>query len=402
MSKKPALKTRKESDLEDNKVNYLPVVPLAAVLLTFLAYFRSLHAPLFFDDLIYIRPLKLNNIARHLSLNVRSVSELSFALNYYLSGMNLAAFRITNIVLHILSAASASYLTYITLTLPSLREGYKKIAEGKTPVYIAFLVGTLFLLHPIQTSTVNYITQRMAIMAAMFSFAGFIFYIKGVTNRGRKSMLYYVLSSLFFVLAIFSKENAVMALFMLPVFDLFFLSSFEWREFKKRFITISVLLISLALIVLSRLGVAGFIEKIAVILSNPNQPMEGYGWAGMGINWTPIQYLLTELRVVSRYIFLILIPVPSFMTFDYSNAYPLSTSLLNPLTTLFSFFFLASLLFLSLRYMKKLPFVSFGILWYLVTISLESFIALGLDPYFEHRNYLPAFGLFLALASLLV
>ncbi len=406
MSGKRSIKREEEkgniSGNKTNNTNLFPVVLLSGlVLLTFLAYIRSLHAPLFFDDLIYIRPLMLKSIMHSLSLSVRSVSVLSFALNYHFWGMNLVAFRITNLIFHISSALSASYLTYITLTLPSVRDINKKFGEGETPLYIALLVATLFLLHPIQTSTVNYITQRMAIMAAMFSFVGLIFYIKGVTNRGKKFMLFYSLSALSFVLAIFSKENATMVLLMLPVFDLFFLSSFRWSEFRKRFITLSVLLISMALIVTFRLGATGFIEKIIAVLSNPNRPMEGYGWSGMGINWTPIEYLLTELRVVSRYIFLVLIPVPSFMTFDYSNAYPLSKSLLNPVTTLVSFFFLASLLFLSLRYRKKIPFISFGILWYLVTISLESFIALGLDPYFEHRNYLPSYGLFLALATLL-
>jgi hypothetical protein len=41
---------------------------------------------------------------------------------------------------------------------------------------------------------------------------------------------------------------------------------------------------------------------------------------------------------------------------------------------------------------KKLPFLSFGILWYFIALSLESFIAVGSDLYFEHRNYLPAAG----------
>jgi len=385
------------------KTNYLlPVVFLSAIaLLTFLAYFRSLHAPLFFDDLIYIKPLKLKSITRFLSLEVRSVAVFSFALNYHFWGMKLAAFRITNIIFHILSAFSAAYLTYITLNLPSMKDRYERFAEGKTPLYIALLVATLFLLHPIQTSAVNYITQRMAIMASMFSFTGFIFYVKGVAKRGRRAVLYYVLSFLSFILAIFSKENAVMVLFMLPVYDFFFLSTFQWKEFHKRFITVSVLLLSLAFIVAYKMGVVGFIGKIFALISKPNQPLERLVYSGMGINWTPVEYLLTELRIVSRYIFLILVPAPSFMVFDYSNAYPVSKDLLNPLTGLFSLFFLVSALFFSLKYSKRAPLISFGILWYLTTISLESFIALGLDPYFEHRNYLPSFGLFLALATLL-
>ena len=384
--------------------HFLPIVFFSFIsLLTIIAYLRSLHAPFVFDDLMIIKPLRLKHIANSLSLHARSVAMFSFALNYHLSGMNPVAFRITNVVFHILTASLASYLTYVTLSLPSVRDTYKQFGEGKTPLYAALLVGTLFLLHPIQTSAVNYITQRMAIMAGMFSFAGLILYIKGVTKRGGKSVLLYGLSALSFFLAIFSKENAAMVLFMLPVFDLFFLSSFEWKEFRKRFVVLSVLLICLASVVAYRMGVVGFAEKVFIFLSNPNKPMATISdWTGIDINWTPVEFLLTELRVVSRYIFLILVPVPSFMVVDYSSAYPVSKDLLHPLTTLLSLLFLVSLLVFSLRNIKKIPLASFGILWYLITISLESFIALGLDPYFEHRNYLPSYGLFLASASILV
>lgn len=409
MSKKRSIKKEKGKgkkvegeDFKRGKVSRVSVILLLSsiALLTFLAYLRSLNAPLILDDTLYIKPSRLQSIFKGFSLHVRSIADLSFALNYSISGMNLALFRLTNVIFHILSSLLAFYLAYVTLTLPSLRDNYGKSYDSTTPAYCALFVAALFALHPIQASAVNYLTQRMAIMAGMFSFAGFIFYARGVASTGEMSALQYVLSALSFALAIFSKENAVMALFMLPVYDLFFLSSFQWREFRKRFITLSVLMLSLAAVVAYTMGIAGFMEKIITLLSNPHQPMERYAWSGNDINWTPAEYLLTELRVVSRYILLILVPVPSLMVFDYSNAYPVSKGLFHPVTTIASLFFLLSFLFLAVRYSKKAPLVSFGILWYLVTLSLESFIALGLDPYFEHRNYLPGFGLFLAVASL--
>lgn len=374
-------------------------MPLAVfsfgALLTVLAYVRALHAPLVFDDVIYITPSRLEGLWRHFTLHVRSVSVLSFAVNYALSGMNIALFRVTNILLHLVTSGLVFYLIHLTVHLPHVRERW-----GKAPMFIAPAVAVLFMLHPLQTSAVNYITQRMAIMATLFCFTGFIFYIRGVTAAGKWSLLHYILSALSFVLAIFSKENAVMVLFMLPVYDLFFLSSFQWSKFRTRCIALSVLVICLALITVSHMSVRGFVEKVITVLSHPHQPMERFSWGGKDLNWTPIEYLLTELRVVSRYILLILVPVPSLMVFDYSNAYPVSQGLFHPVSTIASLFFLLSLLYFSIRFMKRFPLISFGILWYLVTISLESFIALGLDPYFEHRNYLPSFGLFLSLASL--
>jgi protein O-mannosyl-transferase len=385
------------------RVKHLPVVLFFSLaVLTFLAYARSLNGPLVFDDVVYINSSHLKNIVKHLSFSARSVAKLSFSVNYYLTGANLAAFRVTNVILHILSGWLVFYLTYITLGLSFMRDTHKKLDDGRAPLLIALLTASIFLLHPIQTSAVNYITQRMAIMAAMFSFAGIILYVKGAIHAGTKSLILYALSALCLILAIFSKENAVMVLPALMLYDYVFLSSCRWGEFRKRFIPLSVLLVISASIVAYRLSVAGFFGEIRTLLLNPYQPMATYFWSGADIHWTPVEYILTELRVVSRYIFLILVPLPSFMVFDYSSAYRVSTDLFHPGTTLLSFFFLAAIFSLAIRYLKKIPLISFGIIWYLVTISLESFIALGLDPYFEHRNYLPGYGLFLAMASLLL
>ena len=382
---------------------WLPVMLLFSLaLLTFLAYFRSLNGPLIFDDVKYINSSHLKNIAAHLSLSVRSIANLSFSVNYSLTGMNLAAFRVTSLLFHIFSGGLVFYLTYSTLRLSFLRDTYRQLDDGRTPLHIALLAAAIFLLHPIQTSPVNYITQRMAIMAAMFSFAGIILYVKGAIHSGKKSLVAYAISALCFILAIFSKENAVMVLPALLVYDYVFLSSFRWSEFRKRFIPLAALLIIAGMTVAYHLNAGGILTTIVTILLNPHQAMETYAWSGSDIHWTPLEYVMTELRVVSRYIFLILVPIPSFMVFDYSSAYPVSTGLFHPITTFFSLFFLVAVFSLAVGYLKKYPLISFGIIWYLVTISLESFIALGLDPYFEHRNYLPGYGLFLALASLLL
>ncbi len=399
MSKKKSVQKEQVPDSKSQRLyRFLPLIILSfASVLTILAYIRSLNGPLVLDDSIFIDQGRLQHVLDSFRVRMRKVAEISFAFNYMISGMSIPWFRITNIVLHILTSMMAFYFTYLTLTMPSMKDRF-----GKSSPVISTAVAVLFMLHPIQTATVNYVTQRMALMAAMFSFSGVILYAKAGFNRGKKALLYYALSAVSFVFALFSKENAVMVLLMLPVYDYMFISAFRWKEFIKKFKPLSILLVVLGVIVAYYMRAVGFIEKIIGILSNPDQPIVSYKWAGIGIDWTAIEYLFTELRIVSRYIFLILFPNPSSMVFDYSNAYPVSKSLFNPVSTLFSLLFLLVLFLFSVRYIKKFPLISFGILWYLVTISLESFIALGLDPYFEHRNYLPGLGLFIAFASFLV
>jgi len=104
--------------------------------------------------------------------------------------------------------------------------------------------------------------------------------------------------------------------------------------------------------------------------------------------------------VVSRYILLILSLSLRSWYLTMQMPFPYQGTCSIPSLPLFSLLFLVFLLFFSFRNMKKTPLVSSAYSGTSSPISLESFIALGLDPYFEHRNYLPVFGVFLALASL--
>lgn len=373
----------------------LPLILLSSIILTIAAYIRSINGPLIMDDNLFISSDKLSDISNHLSLYFRSITVVTFALNYNLSGLDLIWFRATNIALHIATSLAIFYLTYITLNLPAMKDNVKR-----NSIVISIAVGSIFMLHPIQTGVVNYITQRMALMAAMFSFIGLIFYAKATLSNNKKALFYFFLSAFFFLLGIFSKENAVMAILIIPIYDFVLISSFDWKKFKNRFLVFLILSAGVVVLAIYKLNAVKVAVELISLYGDMNQPMKAFAWSGADINWTPFEYLLTELRIVSRYIFLIFFPVTSFMVFDYSDAYPMSRGLFNPLTTFFSLLFLSSLFFLSLKYIKRFPLISFGIMWYFITISLESFIVIGLDPYFEHRNYLPSFGVFLSLVSL--
>lgn len=366
-------------------------------LLTFIVYIRSINGPLVLDDIIYINSQRLQDVFQHSSTWLRKVTILSFALNYMLSGISPFVFRITNIILHIITGILAFSFTYTTLNMPSMKDRF-----GKFSFMISLSVAVLFVLHPIQTATVNYIIQRSALMAALFSFLGLFLYAKASLLTNRTSLVYYALSGLSFFLALFSKETSIMMILIIPLYDYIFISFFNWKAFKKRLVPLLLIVLSIGFIAIWKLSALVAIDQIISVYTNMNVPIDRYSWMGTEMNWTPIEYFLTEMRIVSRYIFLILFPNPSYMVFDYSNAYPVSKGLFSPISTLVSFLFLASLLFLSLRYIRRYPLISFGILWYLILISIESFIFVGLDPYFEHRNYLPLFGILLILSSTIV
>jgi tetratricopeptide (TPR) repeat protein len=126
-------------------------------------------------------------------------------------------------------------------------------------------------------------------------------------------------------------------------------------------------------------------------------------------------YLLTQFRVIVTYLRLLVLPVNQNLDYDY----PVYTTFLTPPVFL-SFLLLAALFALAiyLFYATRraagpsstinpqpstgtasgaptdpvLRLISFGILWFFLTLSVESSIIPIPDVIFEHRLYLPGFG----------
>jgi tetratricopeptide (TPR) repeat protein len=83
---------------------------------------------------------------------------------------------------------------------------------------------------------------------------------------------------------------------------------------------------------------------------------------------------------------------------DYD--YPISHSLLE-WHTLFGLLSLAGILVLGILLFRRYRLIAFGIFWFFLTLSVESsIIPISQNVIFEHRTYLPGFGLFLVLTGI--
>ncbi len=140
-------------------------------------------------------------------------------------------------------------------------------------------------------------------------------------------------------------------------------------------------------------------------------------------------YFMTEMRVITTYIRLIFLPINQNLDYDY----PIYRSFITP-PVLLSFLFLVFLLGVAVYLLikvrkaetnsKKLEVNSeksedkrqnigtderqkgdysrlfaFGILWFFITLSVESSIIPIDDVIFEHRVYLPSVGFFTAITA---
>jgi len=92
----------------------------------------------------------------------RPLANLSLALDYAWSGLDPTAFRITNLVLHALSAAVLAALVRRTLRLP-----YFGADAARAAWPLALAVVTVWAVHPLVTETVVYVTQRTELLAAL-------------------------------------------------------------------------------------------------------------------------------------------------------------------------------------------------------------------------------------------
>lgn len=398
----------------------------------FLAYWSSLHGTWAMDDVVANKPVGLHDIQDFTGF--RKVAYLTFLLNQSVAPFTPANFRLFNILLHLLNAALVYVIAYKTMALciasvrgntplnPPLMRGELKggtVIKGKPPVrlplmreavtgggnpvfYAALLSSVLFALHPININAVAYIVQRMAALAAFFSLLSLLGYIYATLSGSKvKAILLYFLSGVFLIAGIFSKENAVVIIPLIVLYDYVFLSKFDFAFFKKRVFVIAAIGIVSVIAASYFLKLHSTAIDIISFFLHPNNALPERGWMAVDVYWTPLQHILTEFRVVSRYLMIILIPIPKLLVFDWWG-FPLSEGLTKPITTVPSMLFLISLIVFSVLKIRRFPLLCFGILWYFIAISLESFFAIGSDLYFEHRNYLPVAGLFIGAAGQMV
>ena len=115
-------------------------------------------------------------------------------------------------------------------------------------------------------------------------------------------------------------------------------------------------------------------------------------------------YFITELRVMVRYLRLIVFPADQNIYYDY----PFFTSILAPevfLSLLFILALIGSSVYLLVRSARRgSPWgllASTGVLWFFIALSVESSFIPIYDAIYEHRLYLPSAGIFISFGALL-
>lgn len=281
------------------------------------------------------------------------------------------SFLIVNTIIHLFNGAFVFCLAWILAGLlapNSSRRGW-----------FALAVATCWASSPFLASSSLMVIQRMATLTASFVFLGLIGYLAGRLLMERRSHhgLIFALSSLTLctVLASLSKENGA----LLPVLALIIEKTIivrSPRTLAKLPRTVEMLwLILPTLLILAYLCYRGF--------TAPDFARRDFSVS---------ERLLTQSRAIWDYILNLLIPRVDSNS-PFSDTFTPSRSLLDPATTPIALLGLLTACALALFCRSRLPFVAFGVLFFLAAHLLESTV-ISLELYFAHRSYLPAFGIY--------
>lgn len=365
----------------------IPFALLCCLLLGALAYANTLSVPFYLDDFRHIadnpqfrKPDFSWSGLIKASLNSpsanRPVANVSLAVNFLIHGERVAGYHLVNIAIHLLTGCLFFLLAADTLQLPALRARYQQ------PYAIALAGALIWLVHPLQTQSVTYIIQRMNSLAALFSILCLWLYGRGRAQiELRRQIPWLIASFLAFLLALGSKEIAAMLPCLVIIYEWFFIRDLARKNLKSLLLPGLTALALLVLLGFWFLGAA----PLATLETR-------YAFR----DFTMVERLLTEPRVLFYYLGLFGLPLPGRLSLEHD--FLLSTSLLNPPTTVLAIAGLLGLLALACLSAKKERLLSFTILWFLGNLLIESSV-IGLEILFEHRLYLPSLFLCLSVAA---
>jgi len=331
------------------------------------AYHNSFEGPFILDD----RPSILENPQIHhlwpmwgaLSPSAgsyvggRPIVNFSLAVNYALGGSAARGYHALNLTVHILAALTLFGIVRRTLLRPGLRERFGAAAE-----WVALAAAVLWMVHPLQTEAVTYVSQRCESLMGLFYFQTLYCFICGAESE--KPGRWYALSVAACLLGLATKEVMVTAPLMVLVYDRTFVS----QGFRGAWLRHGRLY----------LGLAGTWLLLGYLMTNLNR---GVGY-GLGCTWWG--YVLTECRAVAQYLKLAVWPHP--LVFDYGWYVPME----QPMTVVPYILILAVLAVAVLVALKRHPAIGFVGAWFFVTLApTSSVVPIVGSPMAEHRMYLP-------------
>jgi len=328
------------------------------------AYSNSLDGAFLLDD---IRAIVRNETIRSLTpisqplhppsmstVAGRPLANLSFALNYAISAVDTRSYHVVNIALHLCAALLLFGVVRRTLLTAALRDRFAAIAAP-----VAAVITMVWVVHPLTTSAVTYIVQRVESLMSLFYLLTLYAAIRAGEEGNPRRASWTALSILSCALGMACKEVMVTAPVAVLLWDLIFRRDERFP---------AGLMGGLAATwIVSALLISGEQREASLAMS-------------LEMSW---RYLLTQSEVLSRYLRLVFLPAPLIFLYTW----PLATSAAD---VILPGLLIVTILTLTLwAVVKRHPLGYAGGWFFLILAPTSSVIPIVTEVAAEHRMYLP-------------
>lgn len=334
----------------------------------FAAYHNSFSGPFVFDDVPgIVENASLRHITsawappsdRGLPVTGRPLLNLSFAVNYAVGGLVPTGYHAVNLLIHTLAA-----LVLFAVVRRTLRQPRLPAWCGGAAWPFALFAAVIWVVHPLQTAAVTYISQRAESLMGLCYLLTLLAFIRSVESP--RPVRWQALAVVACALGMAAKEVMISAPLLVLLYDRTFVAgSFceAWRRRGRFYTALATSWLALGWLMLStggRAGTAGF---------------------GLGVTWR--DYALKQCDAIVHYLRLALWPAP--LVFDYGGAV-----LVQRATDVWpQAFLLAALAGVIIFALWRRPVIGFLGTWFFAILAPTSSFVPVADTMFEHRMYLP-------------
>ena len=327
----------------------------ALVIVIALAYHNSLSVPFIFDDESIVenfgeRGLSATDVVIG---STRPLVQLSFAANYATGNLDVRGYHLVNIAVHALAAV---------VLFAIVRRSLAAAGAAGSP-WLAFVIALVWAVHPLQTESVTYVSQRAESLAGLFALTTLYCVIRGATAA--RGTCWYAAGVLACLLGMVTKPVMVATPIIVLLYDRAFLTR-SWHLARSRRLLYGCL--------------AGTWAVLAVLLARRHESASTAGFAMPDL--TPLAYARSEPVVILHYLRLVFWPTP--LVLDYG--WPVAA---DPVTIVLSSLVIAGLIAAAVWTFRRRPPIGFlGIAFFLLLAPSSSVIPIR-DLAAEHRMYLP-------------
>lgn len=347
-------------------------------LIVVLLYWPGMSGAFFYDDYSNLNGLSnITNLQKLIEYVFtgnagplgRPIALLTFGLQSTYWPADGAILLGTNVAIH---ACNAVLVFYLCRQLRLLT--HNTCEASRSDNEFALIAAAFWALSPILVSTSLILVQRMTGLSALFVLLGLLAYLHCYAHFKNRPCQQLLVQALILgtatLLSALSKENGVLLPSLAFAIEIALLNNTVASQ-KYRNIRLAVL----------GLSVAVFLVYLSPIARSWFEINEYRGFS----SWQRVQ---GELVILWRYIYLTLFPKIAYFG-PFQDQVDLGYSIGAIGLSAFAWLLITGIAF-GLR--KRNPWLWFAVLWFLIGHMIESGPLL-LEPYFEHRNYIPLLGI---------